>query len=119
MIAIPIDARGTRFMLIRDLNNPDVAKEEDLNGLNLMHWLDTSPPSIASLSSVLPQLRGKPFFAAFFPMELEKKLARLELAYTERRYRTRDESRIHETKFDVVVDGGAYDVRVREVYLRR
>jgi hypothetical protein len=60
-----------------------------------------------------------PFFVAFFPLELERKLLDLELAEMRRRYGFADENRIHETKYDVIQAGAKYDVRVRAVTLNR
>ncbi len=118
MVAVPVAGQEGKFLLIRNLNNP-VAREEDVTKLGLIYWIDDKPASVGSLFSVLPGISRPEYFVAFFPTTLEKKLLEMEMDFAGRKYNTRDEDRIHETKFDVFRSGSGYDVRVREVYLKR
>ncbi len=121
MVAIPVQGASDRFLLIRDLRNPNAAKVEDVTKLDRIYWVDNTPASVSALLSVVPhqQATQPSFFVAFFPKKLEDRLLELELDHTARRYNgLRDEKRIHETKFDVFRSGTAHDVRVREVYLK-
>src|SRR5205809_344251 len=98
MIAVPTSKDG-EFVLIRDLNNPR-GQIEDVTKLNRIYWIDDKPESVRSLFSVLKEVPQPSYFVAFFPAKLEQDLLRLELEYTQKKYRTRDEDKIHETKFD-------------------
>ena len=75
--------------------------------------------SVRSLLSVVKNFGRPSYFVAFFPHKIEKKLLDLEMDYANRKYGIKDENMIHETKFDVIRAGGGYDVRVREVVLKR
>jgi len=117
IVAIPQDAG--RFLVIRDLKNPRSAQVEDISSINRIYWVDNKPQSVQSLVTALGLREVPPFFAAFFPKELEAKLLEREMAFLKQRYGKTDEHLIHETKFDVLRGGGGYDVRVRELTLRR
>jgi hypothetical protein len=119
MVGVPAPGKEGEFILIRELKHPAGAKIEDVASLDRIYWIDDKPESVRSLFSVLPQFQKPAYFVAFFPFKLEKRLLELELAYTSSKYRTTDEDRIHETKFDVFRTGDGYDVRVREVFLKR
>lgn len=118
IIGVPVPGKDGEFLLIRDLKNPAAARVEDISMLDRIYWYDDKPESVRSLFSILPQDRPV-YFVAFFPESLEKDLLRKELAFTQEKYRTRDEGRIHQTKFDVIRNGDRYDVRVHSVELRR
>jgi hypothetical protein len=121
-IGIPIEGKEGKFLLIDDLRNPTVAVEKDVSKLNLIYWIDSKPESVQSLFSVIPhhQPSQPSYFVAFFPKKIEDRLLDLEMDFASRRYNgLKDENRIHETKFDVIRSGAAYDVRVNMVYLKR
>jgi hypothetical protein len=119
MVAVPLSEKPPRFLLIRNLRSPEGAKEEDIASLNRIYWIDEKPDSVASLLGALGR-SGPRYFVAFFPHELEKRLLSLELDELQRRYGTRDENKIHETKFDVYRHpDGRYDVRVSRIFIAR
>ncbi len=118
MIAIPVAGQEGKFLLIRNLDNP-VPREEDVTKLGLMYWIDNKPETVRLLVSELKGLHGPPYFVAFFPLKVEKRLHGLEAEYALRRHGIRDEDSIHETIFDVVRAEGGYDLRLRDLYLRR
>src|SRR5262249_52592238 len=119
IVPIPLPGGGKRFKIPRVLKSPAAAREEDISTINRIYWVDDKPQSVNSLCTALREHPVPPYFVAFFPQELEKRLLQLELDEMERRYKKRNEEDIHETKFDVIRKGGAYDVRVRRVTLRR
>jgi hypothetical protein len=116
IVAIPHG--GGEFLVIHNLRKPREAKVEDITKFNRIYWVDNKPQSVMSLAMALRLPEAPPFFAAFFPKELERKLLDRELAYLNRRHPGKVEDDIHETKFDVVRRGGSYDVSVRELTLQ-
>jgi hypothetical protein len=116
-VAVPVNEDKGQYKLIRNLKKPE-PKEEDVSSLNRIFWIDDKPESVRALFTAMGQPAPRSF-VAFFPIEIEQRMLRLELAYTERRYRTRDENKIQETRFDVIKDGDKYDIKVHEVYLNR
>lgn len=118
IVAFPLPGSETRYKIFRDLKNPAAAKEEDIGGINRIYWVDEKPQSVESLAKAL-NTETPPSFVAFFPLKLEQKLLRIELAYLQRRYSRTDENDIHETKFVAIRSGGGYDVRVQSMTLNR
>lgn len=129
VIAIPIDENAGTYRLIEDLGNPQNAPQKDVSGLDRIFWIDDKPESVAAIFQVLGHPKQR-FFVAFFPQDLEKRMERLELAFTEQKYRHRDVNKIHETKFEAFPTGKKgtdsagkafeeYDVKVTAVYLKQ
>lgn len=100
-LAIPLKSQGQKYLLINDLTRPSKTETvEDLGKLGLISWTDDSKNSIEGLTKTL-KIKEKPTkVIAFFPLELEERLAKMELAYAERNgHKTVDE--IGETVFQV------------------
>jgi hypothetical protein len=116
MIGVP--RPDGQFLLIRDLANPASGKVEDIRELDRIYWIDDKPDSVRSLFGAL-RMPPPNEFVAFFPKRVEDRLLDLELAWMQKHYGKRNENLIHETKFDVIRSGNGYDVRVRNVALRR
>jgi len=119
ILALP---EGQQFRIIRDLSKrPALGEVEDIANINRIYWVDDKPQSVQSLGQALGWPPGTSYFVAFFPVELEEKLLRLEMDAAKRQHAGREvrEDDIHETKFDVVNNGARYDVVVRSVTLRR
>jgi hypothetical protein len=93
------------YRVYRNLNQrPLEGKIEDLNTLNRIFWVDDKPESIASLSQAMGLKPPDGPIIAFFPVDLETKLLRLELAY-----RGLKEDEIKLTEFRIVAKGGTYE----------
>jgi len=116
IVAVPSKEEG-HYSVIRDLKKP-APKVEDVTSMNRIFWIDDKPESVRALFQAMNQPVPSAF-VAFFPKDVEDRMLRLELAYTEQKYRTRDENRIQETRFDVIKDGDKYDIKVNSVYLNR
>lgn len=128
-LALPIDEKKGIYRLIEDLARPKDAPETDVSTLDRIFWIDDKESSVKGMYAVLGMEQQR-FFVAFFPRELEQKMERLELAYTEQKYRHRDVDKIHETKFEVYPTGkkvtdsagqqiDEYDVKVTAVSLKK
>lgn len=126
VLALPVNGKPGQYILVKDLQNPGGSMVEDVSSLNKIYWIDDKPESVRALYSVLlakmPSQRAQvdtSSFVAFFPRSVEDKLLKIELAHLQQKYGARNEEKIHETKFDVIKQGDGYDVRVREIFLRR
>jgi hypothetical protein len=104
IIAIPDPKNPDNYLVIRDLRQRPVHPQpEDLAAIQRIYWIDDKPASVQSLASALG-LPNVSHFVAFFPVELEQKLLRLEL-----NFRGLKEDEIHETKFELRKTAGGYD----------
>jgi hypothetical protein len=93
------------YRVYRNLNQrPAKGEIEDLSTMNRIFWVDEKPQSIASLSQAMGLEPPEGSIIAFFPVELEGKLLRLELAY-----RGLKEDDIKLTEFKIVAKGGTYE----------
>jgi hypothetical protein len=99
-LAVPL--KGEKYLLINDLSKP--AKTEtvdDLSGLNLIWWTDDSAKSIEGLTKALKLKETPDKVIAFFPRELEDRLAKMELDYAEKNgHKSADE--IGETQYQIM-----------------
>ncbi len=122
MIALPVDGEEGKFILIRDLDKPNVAAVEDLSTVDRICWIDDRSESVRSVLSALPKnakTQKAAFIITYFPIELEKKLAKLERNAAKKNPKFRDEDQILETNFKVVPSkAGGYDVEVKDVRLK-
>ncbi len=82
------------------LSNPsgEIFEMKDMPGL---YFVDDSSDSAGRIGEVLKLSFSPPFFIAFFPKEIEEKLAK-----EERAYRGRKESEIFSTKFKILIRNG-------------
>jgi len=108
ILAIPTNTECTEFLVIRDLKaRPAQGKVEDPAALQRIYWIDDKQDSVFGLARAL-EIKNKPkLIIAFFPTELETKLAKLESDYAGRKG-----DDIAETRFDVVRGTEGYDVKV-------
>jgi hypothetical protein len=104
ILAIP-DPQG-RYHVFRDLNHR-VGRVEDLSNINRIWFIDRNPETVAGISSLL-RMPQPPVLIAFFPQELEERMAEME-----KQYRGQREDDIHDKfMFQVVPRGGTYQVVV-------
>lgn len=74
------------FMLYENLKQrPVQGAIRDLAGLDRIYWIDDKPESVQSLTRALGMVPIPTAVIAFFPKELEEKLARLETDFFKRR----------------------------------
>ena len=108
ILAVPSPKDSHQYLLIEDLSRrPVEGKVKDLAEIQRIYWIDDRPESVGPLANALG-LRPVPHHVvAFFPVELEQKLLKLEL-----NYRNKGESEIRETKFRIVRAGTSYEPRV-------
>jgi hypothetical protein len=105
IIAIPMPPDGHEFMVFRDLRaGRPVGRIEDIGEIKRIYWVDDKRESVASLSQALGLELQPPQIVAFFPVELEEKLLKLEL-----NYRHLKEDQIQETRFEIIRRGGIYE----------
>jgi hypothetical protein len=105
IIAVPLPPDGSEFLVFRDLRGArSEGRKEDIAEIKRIYWVDDKPESVRSLSQALGLEIQPPQVVAFFPVELEEKLLRLELNYRHRR-----EDQIQETRFEIVKRGGVYE----------
>jgi hypothetical protein len=121
-IALPVQGENGKFLLIRDLKQPDKAAIEDVSTIENIYWIDGRKESVGPLLAALPKyahLKDPSFIVAFFPGELEKKLVKLELNLAKRDSKFKSEDQIQETKFKVVPSKEkGFDVQVVTVRLK-
>jgi hypothetical protein len=108
IIAIPMPPDGREFMVFRDLKAMrPVGKIEDIGEIKRIYWVDDKRESVQSLSQALGLDLQPPQIVAFFPLELEKKLLKLELARANKK--EDQENDILETRFEILRRGGHYE----------
>lgn len=103
ILAIP--SPDGQYLVIRDLRPPARPAAEDLQKLQRIFWVDSTPQSVHNLASALGLSGVPPHIVAFFPEELEGKLAAMEKSFA----RGRPESEIKETRFRVMMRAGKYE----------
>lgn len=82
------------------LSNP-TGESFDMSQMPGLYFVDDSADSAGRIGEVLKLGFSPPFFIAFFPKEIEEKLAK-----EEREYRGRKESEIFSTKFKILIRNG-------------
>jgi hypothetical protein len=121
-LAFPIQGEKDKFLLVRDLKQPDKAATEDVSTIENIYWIDGRKESVGPLLRALPkyaQVKEPSFLVAFFPKELEKKLIELELNLAKRDSKFKSEDQIQETRFRVVPSKEkGFDVQVVTVRLK-
>jgi hypothetical protein len=110
VLAVPNPDRPPDYLVVRNLTKrPAVARSEDVAKINRIYWVDSKPESVAGVVQALGLPKDAPYFVAFFPEELEKKLLELELKFANRR-----EEDIKETQFRILRKGNSYEPQVIE-----
>jgi hypothetical protein len=106
ILAIPISGKDKEFLVIDDLSKrPAKPKARDVTQIDRIYWRDDRPESVSSLARVLGIVPAPPYFIAFFPAELEKKLLDRELAYAG----GKPEGMIDETRFEIRSTAKGYE----------
>jgi len=116
-VAIPHNPR--QFLVFPNLKNLRETKVEDIEKFKDMYRIDNEPKSVAGVSMALGLPEVPPYFVAFFPAKLEKKLLDREMVYLQKHYGKNDENLILKSKFDVTRSGAGYDFVLREMILNR
>jgi hypothetical protein len=97
ILAFPAPNAKEGWMVIEDIGKrPVEPRPKDVGEIDRIYWVDDKQGSVASLAHALRIDSPPPFFAAFFPVELEKELLEKEL-----KYRNAAEDEIDETRFVV------------------
>ncbi len=103
ILAVP-EPDGKQYRVLRDLGQrPATGDVEDLSKIQSIYWVDDKPESVAGLSRALG-LNRPTHIVAFFPAELENKLAKLEADF-----KGLKEDDIAETRFDIKRTAGGYE----------
>lgn len=106
ILAIPVrdGPKGPEYEIVRNLSaRPAKLLKEDVQEIQRMvYWVDDKPDSVQGVMAVLGLQQIRPsHFLAFMPVELEKKLLDLEIAYLKKKYPGRGEDDIKSTKFRI------------------
>jgi hypothetical protein len=105
----PPDADGQqKYLVFRDLRRGAKPAPEDLRAIQRIFWVDNRPESVSNLARSLDLKEVPSHIVAFFPPELEDKLAKQEEAFARSRGQGRN---IKETRFRIVFNGrtGKYE----------
>jgi hypothetical protein len=114
IVAAPMPGEGGKYTVIKNLARPgkkDVMT--DLASLNRIWWTDDNPRSVRELSQALEIKFIPPVLIAFFPQDLEARLADMEMEYAKKHGTDREEM-IGETVFQVKRRGAKYQPEVSE-----
>jgi len=109
-----------KLMIVRNLNErPAKPRYESIRDINRIFWVDDRADSAQAVAAVL-QLDVIPSqLIAFFPVEIEQQLVKVELDYGKKYGRTKEED-IKETEFNLSFRQGkpVFTVRRQEGQLR-
>ncbi len=86
-----------QYRVYRDLRPGSQGEIEDLATIKSIYWIDDRPESVNGLMAALGVRTNPPHFVAFFPQNLEDKLAKLE-----HDYKGLSEDQIHSTRFEII-----------------
>jgi len=118
VVLVPIPPENKQMYIFRDLNNPKpgtVVTEAEWNQLSQqIQFCDFKRDSVIAVSEALSLNFTATQFWAFFPKGLEDELARLEIAYRNRRPED-----VEETVFVVSVRNGKYELVVAEQRIKK
>lgn len=106
IIATPTREQG-KFIVYRSLTKGETGKVDDLKEMNRIFWVDSRPDSVATLAMAMGIRPYPKEFIAFFPVEVEEKMLKLEQDF----HRKREED-IVETRFVVKQRGRDYIIEV-------
>lgn len=116
ILAVPTAATAAdgsvQYLVIRDLRPPVRPAPEDLRGIKRIFWVDNRPESVGPLAQALGLGSPPPLVVAFFPVELEDKLALQEKNFAQSRGKA--VPTIRETRFRIQLNGrtGKYEPQV-------
>jgi hypothetical protein len=104
ILAIPRDAMGVQYYLIRDLSaKPPKLLEEDVSKIDRIFWIDDKPNSVKPLMEAIGLSQRPDRVVVFLPPQFEEKLFELE-----KKYQNLKEDEIYETVFQVTRKDGEY-----------
>jgi hypothetical protein len=104
-LAIRIPGETPRYEVAEDLKQRPVEfQPSDLSDLKTIWWIDDDKDSIAALAKALQLKKVPERIIAFFPKDMEEKLADLE-----RKFKGKKEADIKETVFEVRRTGKKYE----------
>jgi hypothetical protein len=111
ILAVPagVGADGlVQYHVIRDLRPPARPVQEDLRNIKRVFWVDNRPESVGPLMEAL-RLPPAPLVVAFFPVEVEDKMAQQERNFAQSR--GQNVNSVQETRFRIVFNGrtGKYE----------
>jgi hypothetical protein len=115
IVAAPMPGEGGKYTVIKNLARP--GKKEvmtDLVSLNRIWWTDDNPRSVRELAQALEIKFIPPVLIAFFPQDLEARLADMEMEYAKKHGNDVREEMIGETVFQVKRRGAKYQPEVSE-----
>lgn len=116
VIMVPVPPDNKSFLIIKNPRNPAPvpATDDDLQKYTkLIQFAEIRKDSVESVARALKLTFMPKSFFAYFPRELEEKLAALE-----KNYQNKQPEQIRSTAFKVIVRGGSYDFIVVEQKLR-
>ncbi|MFL5244206.1 MAG: hypothetical protein ACJ8FY_19045 [Gemmataceae bacterium] len=108
-IAVPLQGDKAKFLLIKDLAKPKKTETvDDLSELKLIWWTDDTERSIKELAKALGIKPAPSRIIAFFPRDLEERLAEMELAFA-KKHEHQTVTEIGETTFQVKRSNDKYE----------
>lgn len=116
-VFVPLTTDNKKCLIITDLGapSPRIASDADMNRLaGKIQFSDNRPKLVREVLTVLKVNEPAKAFWAFFPKDVEDKLARAEVSY-----RNRQPDRIEETIFRVTVRGGSYEMVVEDQTVKK
>lgn len=111
-VFVPLPPDNKKCIIITDLGapSPRIASDADMNRLaGKIQFSDNRPKLVREVLTVLKVNEPARAFWAFFPKDVEAKLAHEEV-----KFRNRRPENIEETIFKVTVRGGSYEMVVEE-----
>jgi hypothetical protein len=107
-------ANPQQYLIIKDLSKRPVKGDTaDIASINKIYWVDKGQQSVEALAIALGLKETPPHFVAFFPLELENRLLKLELDYARKQTgKNVPEDAIEETVFAIDRSGSSYTPRV-------
>jgi hypothetical protein len=118
VVVVPIPPEGKQQFIFRDLANPKpgtYCTPKDWEKLNSqIQFTDFMRKSVQDVSIALNLDFTPKNFVAYFPPEMEEKLSRMEKSYKNRRSED-----IEETRFELIMRGGKYEMIVADQKLKR
>ncbi len=104
ILAVPINEEKREFKVINKLTSPAKLEDVDIDKINRIYWVDERPEHARDIMFALGVKLQPNYFAAFFPLELEGNLLKMEMAHAN----GRPEDAIEHTHFIVKRDGSRY-----------
>jgi hypothetical protein len=106
ILAVPVPQGGAYWVFDLSHGRHHPVTKTNLNYLKRIFWVDKTTGSVRNLAGALGLQQQPPWIAAFFPVSLEQKLLKKELAYAREHTGRQDirEDNIKETQFEIQPD---------------